>query len=65
MKTFFEIIGIVTCIVMIIVIMAKLYILVFPRKYTERTCPRDHDTIARYGQRQCDTCGTVFFEYEE
>jgi hypothetical protein len=61
MRIFFEIVGIITCIVLV----AKLYRLVFPRKYTESSCPRDHDTIARYGQQKCDTCGTIFFEYEE
>lgn len=27
--------------------------------YTWNTCPNDHDTMARYGAKRCDKCGST------
>jgi hypothetical protein len=62
----FEIIGIVTSVIILVKVLIKVFRHFFPKppiKYTERTCPKDHDTMCRYGVKRCDTCGTILNDY--
>lgn len=58
MKTFFGIIGFIVTVIICIYIIWNVYRAFFPKKYTWGNCPRDHDTLARYGQKRCNTCNS-------
>jgi len=54
----FEIIGIITVVVILLRLFWKIYRRFFPKKYTWENCPNDHDTMTRYGYSgKCDKCG--------
>ena len=51
-----EIIGVFTIGIIVIVLLYKLYRRIFG--YSWNSCPNDHDTMARYGAKKCDKCGS-------
>lgn len=51
-----EIIGAFTIGIIAIVLLYKLYRRIFG--YSWNSCPNDHDTMARYGAKKCDKCGS-------
>ena len=60
-----EFVGAITLSLIGIVLLWGIYRLIFPKKYTWKNCPRDHDTMARYGSLNCTTCGEEFYLTKE
>ena len=60
---FLEIVGMITITTIVYTICKKIYRYYFPKKYTYKNCPADHDTQSRYGAKKCDTCHTVLNDY--
>lgn len=60
---FLEIVGATTLTIISFVLIVKLYRHYFPKKYTYKNCPADHDTQSRYGAKECSTCKTILNDY--
>lgn len=54
----FEWIGIITTVILVTHMMTRIYRFIFPKKYNWDNCPRDHDTMSRYGAKECPTCNS-------
>lgn len=54
----FDIIGKTAVIITAVGIVKKVFRHFVPKKYKWSNCPKDHDTMSRYGMEKCDTCGS-------
>ncbi len=52
----FQIIGMIVVLLFILFLLHKVFRYFTPKKYNWNNCPRDHDTLARYGAVRCDKC---------
>lgn len=59
MKTFLLIVGVITFSLIIIILIYKIYRIIFG--YSYESCPNNHDDMSRYGSKgNCSKCGTEF-----
>jgi len=56
----FELIGIATAIIIVLLSLHKVYRYYIPKKYNWNNCPNDHDTMARSGADGCNKCKNKF-----